>query len=71
MKETNDNFIMLPTVDFCFKELMMNPKVRTGFIAALLDLHPSEVQETDLLGFQDPVLFEQDVCRTAAPGRIL
>ena len=71
MKETNDNFIMLPTVDFCFKELMMNPKVRTGFIAALLDLPPSEVQETDLLGFQDPVLFEQDVCRTAAPGRIL
>ena len=23
----NDNFIMLPTVDFCFKELMQNPKV--------------------------------------------
>ena len=47
------------------------PEGRTGFIAALLDLPPSEVQETDLLGFQDPVLFEQDVCRTAAPGRIL
>ena len=26
---------MLPTVDFCFKELMKNPKVRRGFIAAL------------------------------------
>ena len=49
MKETNDNFIMLPTVDFCFKELMMNPKVRTGFIAALLDLPPSEVKETEVL----------------------
>ena len=32
----NDNFIMLPTVDFCFKELMQNSKVRQGFIAALL-----------------------------------
>lgn len=37
MKKPDENFIMLPTVDFCFKELMMNPKVRTGFIAALLD----------------------------------
>lgn len=40
MKKPDENFIMLPTVDFCFKELMMNPKVRTGFIAALLDLFP-------------------------------
>lgn len=54
MKETNDNFIMLPTVDFCFKELMMNPKVRTGFIAALLDLLPSEVQETKVLPTELP-----------------
>lgn len=54
MKETNDNFIMLPTVDFCFKELMMNPKVRTGFIAALLDLPPSEVQETEVLPTELP-----------------
>lgn len=23
----NDNFIMLPTVDFCFKELMKDPKM--------------------------------------------
>ena len=30
------NFIMLPTVDFCFKELMQNAKVRKGIIAALL-----------------------------------
>ena len=33
MNERNhENFIMLPTVDFCFKELMKNPKVRKGFI---------------------------------------
>lgn len=29
-ERTNENFIMLPTVDFCFKELMQNPKVRKG-----------------------------------------
>ena len=46
---TNDNFIMLPTVDFCFKELMQNPKVRKGFIAALLKVDPSEIKETTLL----------------------
>ena len=28
--ENNDNFIMLPTVDVCFKGLMYNPKVRKG-----------------------------------------
>lgn len=27
-KNENDNFIMLPTVNFCFKERMQNPKVR-------------------------------------------
>ena len=24
-KQNDDNFLMLPTVDFCFKELMRNP----------------------------------------------
>ena len=36
MTKKNDKFIMLPTVDVCFKGLMYNPKVRKGFIAALL-----------------------------------
>lgn len=40
---------MLPTVDFCFKELMQNPKVRQGFIAALLGKNPDEIRETALL----------------------
>ena len=35
---TDDEFIMLPTVDFCFKELMRNEKVRKGIIAALLEV---------------------------------
>ena len=53
---TKDNFIMLPTVDFCFKELMQNPKVRKGFISALLDLPPDEVEDTVLL----PTLLPRD-----------
>ena len=43
---TDDEFIMLPTVDFCFKELMRNEKVRKGIIAALLGVRPEEIKET-------------------------
>ena len=49
MSKNNDNFIMLPTVDFCFKELMNNPKVRKGFIAAALKIRPDDIKETYLL----------------------
>ena len=42
-------FIMLPTVDFCFKELMHKPNVRKGIIAAILNVHPDEVEHTELL----------------------
>ena len=49
-KGTNsDNFIMLPTVDFCFKELMQNPKVRKGFIAAILGKVPETIRQTTLI----------------------
>ena len=48
MKNT-DNFIMLPTVDFCFKELMKNDKVRKGFVAAILGKAPEEIRRTTLL----------------------
>lgn len=40
---------MLPTVDFCFKELMQNPKVRKGFVAAIINKNPNEIEETVLL----------------------
>lgn len=46
---TNDNYIMYPTVDYCFKELMNNPKVRQGFVAALLKVKPESLSETRLL----------------------
>ena len=49
MTKKNDNFIMLPTVDVYFKGLMYNPKVRKGFIAALLGADPAAVRETVLL----------------------
>lgn len=49
MNRDNDNFIMLPTVDFCFKELMQNSKVRKGFIAAVLNINPDEIENTTLL----------------------
>lgn len=45
----NDDFIMLPTVDFCFKELMNNEKVRKGFIAAVLGKNPEEICRTTLI----------------------
>ena len=56
MTEAKEKFIMLPTVDVCFKALMNNPKVRKGFIAALLKREPETVKETVLL----PTALRQD-----------
>ena len=47
--EKKEPFIMLPTVDFCFKELMYSEKARKGLIAAFLNLDPKKIQETVLL----------------------
>lgn len=54
MKKTKElkekeNFIMFPTVDFCFKELMQNENVRKGIIAALLNVSPDEIESTILI----------------------
>ena len=48
-EHSKDDFIMLPTVDFCFKELMHNETVRKGIIAAILNIHPDEVEKTELM----------------------
>ena len=40
---TDDKFIMIPTVDVCFKNLMHNAKVRKGFLAALLKVDPETI----------------------------
>ena len=42
-------FLMKPKIDFAFKEIMMNPKARTGFLAAVLKLRPEDIQETRIL----------------------
>ena len=34
--KTRDDFLMSPTVDYCFKELLAYPKIRKGFVAAIL-----------------------------------
>ena len=49
LKETQEDFIMLPTVDFCFKELMQNDNIRKNIIAALLNVPSSEVESTELM----------------------
>lgn len=53
---TDDKFIMIPTVDVCFKNLMHNAKVRKGFLAALLKVDPETITETTLL----PTILRQD-----------
>ena len=60
MAQTDNNFIMLPTVDFCFKELMQNEKVRKGFIAALLGRNPEEIRETALIPTILPTVYSDD-----------
>ena len=56
MKDTENDFIMLPTVDVCFKKLMSNPAVRKGFISSLLGVDPETIRETTLL----PTILPQD-----------
>ena len=34
--KTRDDFLMSPTVDYCFKELLAYPEIRKGFVAAIL-----------------------------------
>ncbi|MBE5934948.1 MAG: Rpn family recombination-promoting nuclease/putative transposase [Lachnospiraceae bacterium] len=48
-EEVNDDFIMMPKVDFCFKEIMYNAKVRLGFISAVLQIQPKNIKRTTLL----------------------
>lgn len=54
--EAENDFIMLPIVDFCFKELMQNENVRKSIIAAILGIHPEEVTEAELM----PTILEKE-----------
>ena len=48
-RKGNNNFIMKPKVDFCFKELMTDAEVRRGFISALLGVSPETIEDTKLM----------------------
>lgn len=55
-KRETEEFIMSPTVDICFKELMQNPKVRKGMVAAILGKDPDEIESTVLM----PTILQQE-----------
>ena len=55
-KKKNDDFLMSPTVDYCFKELLAYPEVRKGFVAAILGRNPEEIEETILM----PTILSKD-----------
>ncbi len=44
-----DDFIMRPRVDVCFKRLMEDEEVRTGFLSAILGIPPEEIKSVVLL----------------------
>lgn len=48
-KIAEPEFIMLPSVDFCFQELMEDENIRRGFISAILDVSPEEITSVQLL----------------------
>ncbi len=47
--EHRDDFIMLPKIDFAFKELMTNEYVRKGFLSAVLDIKDTDIKSTEML----------------------
>lgn len=47
--KTRDDFLMSPTVDYCFKELLAYPEIRKGFVAAILNQNPEKIAETTLM----------------------
>ena len=54
--KTRDDFLMSPTVDYCFKELLAYPEIRKGFVAAILNQDPEEITETTLM----PTILSKD-----------
>ena len=54
--KTKDDFLMSPTVDYCFKELLAYPEIRKGFVAAVLNKNPDEIEETTLM----PTILSKD-----------
>ena len=42
-------FLMKPKIDFAFKEIMMDDRARTGFLAAILKVRLQDIRETVIL----------------------
>lgn len=45
----NEEFVMKPKIDFCFKKLMEDEEVRRGFLAAVLCVPKDSIKDTELL----------------------
>ena len=45
----DNEFIMSPKVDFAFKEIMSNEKVRIGFLSAVLNIKDTDIKSTIML----------------------
>ena len=64
----NDEFIMKPKVDFCFKQLMEDEEIRESFICAVLGVQEESIQKTILMpthlhkDYADDKLGILDVC---------
>lgn len=48
-KKQEEKFLMLPSVDFCFQELMEDKEILKGFCGAILRVAPEEIVEIELL----------------------
>ncbi len=61
MSETYpDDFIMSPKIDFVFKELMTNEKVRIGFLSAVLNIKDTNIKDTKLQNTNLRVVHENE-----------
>jgi len=54
------DFLMKPKIDFAFKEIMMNEKVRVGFLSAVLKLNPADIVKTTILNTYLQKVHEED-----------
>ena len=56
----NNDFIMSPKVDFAFKEIMNNEKVRKGFLSAVLEIPVESIKSTVLKNTNLPRIHEDE-----------
>ena len=66
----NNNFIMQPKVDYCFKELMKDLDVLKGFLSAVLDIDVKEITSVELLPTELSKLSKEDFIYQKTQGMI-